>query len=211
MHALVLVAWSLVVVTPVQSTPQVAPPTEGIEAVGSVQDPSALTSARALPRQRTASWLALPFLVLLLMIATGPVFYPGHWHRRYVVYALALGAIVVLYYVFALGRPGAMVHALEEYLSFLALVGALYVASGGIHVQVNAPGTPLTNVILLAVGAVLANLIATTGAAILLIRPYLSLNRGRIRPYHVVFFIIIVGNVGGALLPLGDPPLFLGF
>ena len=156
-------------------------------------------------------WLVAPFVVLLLMIATGPLFYPHHWHYHYPKYAVGLGLFVALYYAFVLEAPMAMFYALEEYLSFIALVAALFIAASGIYVRVNARGTPLANVALLSMGAVLANLIATTGAAMLLIRPYLNLNRGRLRPYHVVFFIFIVANVGGALTPIGDPPLFLGF
>ncbi len=156
-------------------------------------------------------WLVLPFVILLLMIATGPLFYSHHWHHNYPKYAIGLGAFVTLYYVFVLREPIAMVHALQEYLSFIALVASLFIAASGIFLKVNARGTPLANVALLSIGAVIANLIATTGAAMLFIRPYMRLNQGRLKAYHVVFFIFIVANVGGALTPIGDPPLFLGF
>ena len=156
-------------------------------------------------------WLIFPFVILLLMIATGPLFYARHWHRTYPRYAMALGAIVVLYYLLALDSPLPMVHALEEYLSFIALVASLFIAASGIFLSLNARGTPWTNSVLLFVGSVVANLIATTGAAMLFIRPYMRLNRGRLKPYHIVFFIFLVANVGGALTPIGDPPLFLGF
>ena len=182
------------------------------EAVGGA--PVRLAAASAVSEEPTVAppaWLVLPFVVLLLMIATGPLFYIHHWHRHYPKYAVGLGAVVVLYYVFVLEAPMAMFYALEEFLSFIALVAALFVAASGIYVHLNVRGRPLTNVALLSVGAVLANFIATTGAAMLLIRPFLNLNRGRLRPYHVVFFIFIVANVGGALTPIGDPPLFLGF
>lgn len=156
-------------------------------------------------------WLVLPFVVLLLMIATGPLFYAHHWHHHYPKYAVGLGLLVVIYYLFVLDAPLAMFHALQEYLSFIALVASLFVAASGIYLKVNARGTPLVNVSLLSIAAVIANLIATTGAAMLFIRPYMRLNQGRLRPYHIVFFIFIVANVGGALTPIGDPPLFLGF
>ncbi len=156
-------------------------------------------------------WLVLPFAALLLMIATGPLFYLHHWHHHYPKYALAFGVFVAGYYLFVLHSPTPMVHALQEYIAFIALVGSLFVASSGIFINVNAKGTPLANVVLLLVGAVVANLIATTGAAILFIRPFLRLNQGRLRPYHIVFFIFLVANVGGGLTPIGDPPLFLGF
>ncbi len=156
-------------------------------------------------------WLVLPFVILLLMIATGPLFYAHHWHHHYPKYTVALGAFVTLYYVFVLHEGLAMLHALQEYLSFIALVASLFIAASGIFLKVNARGTPLVNVTLLSIGAVVANLIATTGAAMLFIRPYMRLNAGRLKAYHVVFFIFIVANVGGALTPIGDPPLFLGF
>jgi Na+/H+ antiporter NhaD/arsenite permease-like protein len=103
-------------------------------------------------------------------------------------------------------------HAALEYLAFVCLLGSLYVISGGIRVAGSLAGTPLANTGLLALGAALANLIGTTGAAMLLIRPLLRANQGRASRVHlVVFFILIVANCGGCLTPLGDPPLFLGF
>ncbi len=156
-------------------------------------------------------WLVAPFVILLLLIATGPLFYAHHWHHHYPRYALGLGLFVTLYYIFVLHDAVAMLHALTEYLSFIALVASLFIAASGIFLKVNARGTPLTNVALLSIGAVIANLIATTGAAMLFIRPYMRLNQGRLKPYHIVFFIFIVANIGGALTPIGDPPLFLGF
>src|SRR5262249_30374298 len=103
------------------------------------------------------------------------------------------------------------VHVGQEYYAFIALVGGLFIASGGILLDIRGRGTPLRNTLLLAVGAVLANIVGTTGASVLLIRPFLRLNRGRLRPIHVVFFIFIVSNCGGCLTPIGDPPLYLGY
>ena len=156
-------------------------------------------------------WLVAPFVILLLMIATGPLFYVHHWHRHYPKYAVGLGLFVTVYYLFVLHDGISMLHALQEYLSFIALVASLFIAASGIFLKVNARGTPLANISLLSVGAVIANLIATTGAAMLFIRPYMRLNKGRLKAYHIVFFIFIVANVGGAMTPIGDPPLFLGF
>jgi Na+/H+ antiporter NhaD/arsenite permease-like protein len=104
-----------------------------------------------------------------------------------------------------------MVHAGFEYFSFLALLASLFLASSGIVVDLRARATPGINLGLLLGGAVLANLVGTTGASLLLIRPFLRINEGRLRPYHVAFFIMIVANIGGALTPIGDPPLFLGY
>ena len=157
------------------------------------------------------AWLILPFGAILLMIATGPLFYPRHWHHHYPKYSIGLGLFVAAYYVFVLGSPTAIVHAIQEYLSFIALVASLFIAASGIYVKINARGTPLTNSILLFVASVVANLIATTGAAMLFIRCYMRLNKGRLKAYHIIFFIFLVANVGGALTPIGDPPLFLGF
>jgi Na+/H+ antiporter NhaD/arsenite permease-like protein len=99
-----------------------------------------------------------------------------------------------------------------DYLSFIILIGALFVISGGIHIQGALAGTPLINTLFLAIGAVLANLIGTTGASMLLIRPFIHANRKRQRRSHlIIFFIFLVSNIAGLLTPLGDPPLFLGF
>ena len=107
--------------------------------------------------------------------------------------------------------PVAILHAAEEYISFIALLASLFVASGTILIKTDFAGTPKANAALLFVGAVIANLIGTTGASMLLIRPYMRLNKGRLKAYHIIFFIFTVSNVGGALTPIGDPPLFLGF
>ena len=156
-------------------------------------------------------WLVIPFVVLLGMIATGPLFYPHFWHHHYPKVAVALGAVVAAYYLFAMGETLPIVHAAEEYFSFIALLGALFVASGTILIKTDFPGTPKNNSVLLFIGAVLSNFIGTTGASMLLIRPFMRLNAGRLKAYHIVFFIFVVSNVGGALTPIGDPPLFLGF
>ena len=158
-----------------------------------------------------AGWSVIPFVLLLVMIATGPLFYEHFWHKNYPIIAVSLAAIVVIYYLFVVGDVNHPVHALAEYVQFIALLSSLYIASGGIMIDVDKKATPLTNVGLLLIGAVISNLIGTTGASMLLIRPFVRLNKGRIQPYHIIFFIFIVSNVGGALTPIGDPPLFLGF
>ena len=101
---------------------------------------------------------------------------------------------------------------LAEYLSFIVLLFALYVVAGGILVTGNLRGTPLVNTAILAFGTLIASVVGTTGAAMILIRPLIRANAARLHNVHVVvFFIILVANVGGALSPLGDPPLFVGF
>ncbi|MEM6328355.1 MAG: sodium:proton antiporter [Bacteroidota bacterium] len=156
-------------------------------------------------------WLVIPFAVLLLMIATGPLFYAHFWHHHYPKVAVALGALTGLYYIAVMGDWLPILHAAEEYFAFIALLGSLYVASGCILIKTDFAGTPRANSVLLLIGAVLSNFIGTTGASMLLIRPYMRLNAGRLKAYHIIFFIFIVSNVGGALTPIGDPPLFLGF
>ncbi len=156
-------------------------------------------------------WTVIPFVLLLGMIATGPLFYEHFWHKNYPLIAVILASIVVIYYLFVLHDVHAPVHALAEYVQFIALLSSLYIASGGIMIKVDKKATPMANLTILLIGAVISNLIGTTGASMLLIRPFIRLNKGRIKAYHIIFFIFMVSNIGGALTPIGDPPLFLGF
>ncbi|TVP48284.1 MAG: citrate transporter [Mongoliibacter sp.] len=156
-------------------------------------------------------WLVIPFVALLLMIATGPLFYEHFWHHNYPKVAVVLAVIVVSYYLFILHNVHGPVHALAEYVQFIALLASLYIASGGILIEIDKKATPLANVSILLIGAIISNLIGTTGASMLLIRPFIRLNKGNIQPYHIIFFIFMVSNIGGSLTPIGDPPLFLGF
>jgi Na+/H+ antiporter NhaD/arsenite permease-like protein len=154
--------------------------------------------------------LILPFILLLLSIAGMPFINEKWWHKNYPVVSITLALIVFIFYLFS-GKFGEVLISLEEYFSFITLLFSLYVVSGGISFRIRGKATPLKNVALLAVGAVIANIFGTTGAAMLLIRPYLNSNEYHFRPYHLMFFIFIVCNVGGSLLPIGDPPLFLGY
>src|SRR6266581_7283587 len=159
---------------------------------------------------------ALPFVVLLASLALGPLVVPRWWHsnRNKAVLALVVALPVLWYLALVLGDPGRVVLAekVSEYLAFIVVIGALFVITGGIHVQGSLSGTPLVNTAMLGIGAVLANVLGTTGASVLLIRPLLRANKSRRRTAHiVVFFIFIVANCGGLLTPIGDPPLLLGF
>lgn len=156
-------------------------------------------------------WMILPFILLLLTIAVGPLFFEKWWHRHYPKVSFSLGLISLIYYVFVIKGYVRLEHTAMEYVSFIALVGSLFVVGGGIHINVKGESTPLANVIFLLVGAVIANVLGTTGASMLLIRPWIRMNRYRITTFHVVFFIFIISNVGGCLTPIGDPPLFLGY
>ena len=115
------------------------------------------------------------------------------------------------YYLLGLQASARVWHMAHDYTSFIALIGSLFVVSGGIHINVKGEATPLANVVFLFIGAVMANVLGTTGAAMLLIRPWIRMNRCRVTAYHIAFFIFIVANVGGCLTPIGDPPLFLGY
>lgn len=155
--------------------------------------------------------MVLPFILLLGMIATGPLFYHHFWEKNYPKIAIILGLVTVFYYLYFLHDTYTVLHTLDEYISFIALLGSLFVASGGILIKIDRKSTPLLNAAILFLGAVIANIIGTTGASMLLIRPFIKINQDRIKAYHIIFFIFIVSNIGGALTPIGDPPLFLGF
>ncbi len=152
----------------------------------------------------------LPFLLLLAAIAILPLLAEQWWKRSYVwvaaAFVLAGGALQI-----ARGESAGLLHGLREYFSFIVLIGSLYVVAGGLYIDIRGRATPLANTLFLFTGGVLANIIGTTGASMVFIRPYLRSNRGRLRPFHVVFFIFLIGNIGGALTPIGDPPLFLGY
>ncbi|MCC9137265.1 sodium:proton antiporter [Pontibacter silvestris] len=157
------------------------------------------------------SFLIIPFLILIGMIASGPVLFGHFWEHNYKKIAVSLGLGVLAYYLFVLQDFHMPIHTFFEYASFAILLSSLYIAAGGIYININTNATPAVNVALVAIGAVLANLVGTTGASLLLIRPFIRLNIHRIKPYQIVFFIFIVSNAGGLLTPLGDPPLFIGF
>jgi Na+/H+ antiporter NhaD/arsenite permease-like protein len=159
---------------------------------------------------------ALPFVGILLTIAIGPLLLPRIWHRHYGKLAFFWGVLTVAPLAALYGKPAAaasFVHTmLAEYLSFIVLLFALYVVAGGILVTGNLRGTPLVNSAILGFGTLIASVVGTTGAAMILIRPLIRANAARLNNVHVVvFFIFLVANIGGALSPLGDPPLFVGF
>ena len=156
-------------------------------------------------------WMILPFGLLLATLALAPLLCPNWWARHYAKAASTLGAITLVYYLLGLHRWQRALEIGQEYVSFIALVGSLFVVSGGIHINVKGQATPRVNTLFLLIGALLANLLGTTGASMLLIRPWIRMNRSRITARHLVFFIFIISNVGGCLTPIGDPPLFLGY
>jgi Na+/H+ antiporter NhaD/arsenite permease-like protein len=161
------------------------------------------------------AWSALPFLGILLSIALFPLAAPHVWHHHYPKVALVWGLLLAVPFVWV--YRAAAVHeilhvAIADYLPFIILLSALFTIGGGIYIRGALQGTPWVNAGILLAGTLLASWVGTTGAAMLLIRPLLRANAHRRRRSHsVVFFIFLVANIGGALTPLGDPPLFLGF
>jgi Na+/H+ antiporter NhaD/arsenite permease-like protein len=157
--------------------------------------------------------MILPFALWLLLIALAPLCFSQWWTRHYGKLALLFAAVTIGYYLVVLrsGASQTVFHTLHDYFSFIALIGSLYVVSGGIRFTVQGQGGPWRNVCFLALGGLAANVLGTTGASMLLIRPWLRLNESRPAAHHVVFFIFIVANIGGGLTPIGDPPLLLGY
>ena len=165
--------------------------------------------------ERLPLWSVVPFAGLLLSIAFMPLLLSHFWHRHYAKVAAAWGlAFLVPFLAQFRAEAGhaILTVALHEYLPFIVLLWSLFTVTGGIVVRGTMSGTPRSNLVLLAVGALIASWIGTTGASMLLVHPLLrGLERRRHRAHTVVFFIFLVSNMGGLLTPLGDPPLFLGF
>src|SRR2546426_3201334 len=166
----------------------------------------------AAPAGALPVYTVVPVVAMLLAIAICPLWVPGWWesNRNKMGVSAALGLPILVLYM--IRRPGALGAMAAEYVSFIVLLAGLYVVAGGILLRGDLQATPLTNTAFLALGSVLASLVGTTGASMLLIRPLLQTNRERTRVRHtVIFFIFLVSNIGGMLTPLGDPPLFLGY
>ena len=155
-------------------------------------------------------WIILPFALLLLAMAIMPLLSPDWWQRHYAKVSFGLGAFTLGYYFFVLRDAHRVLHTAHDYVSFIVLVGSLFVVSGGIHIGVKGEATPFANVVFLFIGALISNVLGTTGAAMLLIRPWIRMNKYRVTAHHIAFFIFIVANVGGCLAPTG-PPLYLGY
>jgi Na+/H+ antiporter NhaD/arsenite permease-like protein len=173
-------------------------------------------AAAGVPGAELSLLWAIPFLGILLSIALMPLFAGHLWHHHYGKIAASWAALLLLPLALVFGIGAAwyeFAHVMIlEYVPFIALLLALYTAGGGVLLKGTLVGTPATNTALLAVGTVLASLMGTTGAAMLLIRPVLRANSFRRQKTHTfVFFIFLVANIGGSLTPVGDPPLYLGF
>ncbi len=176
----------------------------------------AVSQAASINGADLALWWALPFAGILLSIALCPLFASEFWHHHFGKVAVfwALCCAIPLFMSFGSHTAvGAIAHAiLGDYVPFLLFVGALFVVAGGIHIKGSFVGKPVVNAAFLLIGAFFANLMGTTGAAMLMLRPLIAANENRRYKTHTfIFFIFIVANIGGCLTPLGDPPLFLGF
>ena len=208
---LVFVVLTVVLLSSNLSAAQSINVSSGVDTAHVVQKVEAVNEAGTVEHELPATYMVLPFIILLLMIATGPLFYHHFWEHHYPKVSIVLGLITVLYYIFYLHNVHSLIHTSAEYISFIALLGSLFVASGSIYIKVDKKATPWLNVVILFIGALLANVIGTTGASMLLIRPFLKVNQKRIKAYQIIFFIFLISNIGGALTPIGDPPLFIGF
>jgi Na+/H+ antiporter NhaD/arsenite permease-like protein len=152
----------------------------------------------------------IPFGALLLAIAIAPAAAAKQWHRHHGKICAGFAAATASYYIVALRSGPRVVHAGFEYASFIVVVAGFFVVAGTIHLRVRGCGTPALNTLFLLAGALLGNLFGTLGASMLLIRPWIAVNRPRFAGFHAAFFIFVVSNIGGVLLPIG-PPLLLGY
>ena len=160
-------------------------------------------------------WSSIPFIGILLSIALFPLFAPKFWHHHYPKVAFLWALLLAIPFVIVYKHQAIheILHIyITDYIPFIILLWSLFTVAGGIYLRGTLVGTPLTNVVMLLIGTILASWMGTTGAAMLMIRPFLRANKMRKnRTFMVCFFIFLVANIGGSLTPLGDPPLFLGF
>jgi Na+/H+ antiporter NhaD/arsenite permease-like protein len=159
------------------------------------------------------SWTALPFAALVLSMASLPLVLPHLWERRsFQAAVVAACTVPVVLFLLHHGLSHELHHSVTGYVTFITTLGALYIAAGGVYAAADLKATPAVNVGFILVGSLLASVIGTTGASVLVIRPLLRTNKQRQHTAHLVpFFILAVANCGGLLTPLGDPPLLVGF
>ncbi|MCF7729702.1 MAG: sodium:proton antiporter [Chthoniobacterales bacterium] len=155
--------------------------------------------------------IMVPFVIMLLAVAFMPFVHSSWWNSHYKKVSLFLSGIIILYYLLVRHDAPRLGILLSEYFSFIVLIGSLFVVTGGIYLRVQGEATPARNTIFLILGSMMAVFIGTTGASMLLIRPWIYSNRYRITAFHIIFFIFMISNIGGCLSPIGDPPLFLGY
>ena len=202
------------------ATPALAAGSDLVQAaateVAAAQTANAAVRPHGVDGASLSLWSGIPFAGMLVSIALFPIFAPHFWHRHFGKISAFWGVAYLVPFTLSHGvgeGAASLVHAFfSEYLPFIVLLATLYAVAGGICVRGNLHGSPALNTAMLALGTVLASVMGTTGAAMLMIRPLLRANDNRKHRVHVVvFFIFLVANAGGSLTPLGDPPLFLGF
>lgn len=209
------VLFCLIVVTGISGAAAAAPALDTNPPTGMTQAESTAPSEHSDLGQVLPLWSGLPFAAILLSIALLPLFAPQFWHHHFGKVTAAWALIFAIPFIFT--YHGTATHEilhifLKDYIPFIILLWALYTVAGGILLEGAPVGTPVTNTIMLALATFLASFVGTTGASMLMIRPMLRMNENRRHKVHVViFFIFLASNIGGALTPLGDPPLFLGF
>lgn len=154
--------------------------------------------------------LSVPFVIFLLSIALLPNLVPQWWEKNYYYISFALSVCIITFYLID-KRLSSVMTSVEDYIMFITLLLSVFIIAGGIVIDIKGLATPYRNIILLFIGVIISNIVGTTGASMLLIRPFIRTNRMRISPYHIIFFIILVSNIGGLLTPIGSPPLFIGY
>jgi Na+/H+ antiporter NhaD/arsenite permease-like protein len=154
---------------------------------------------------------ALPFAGLLLGIAILPILTPHWWEKHHAKVSAVPALVIAARYLFWLRQPSLLTETAHEYLSFIILIGSLFIISGGIYLQTRGETKPFWNVLFLLGASLTANILGTTGASAIFIRPWIRMNKYRFTGFHLVFFIFLISNVAGGLTPIGDPPLFLGY
>lgn len=154
---------------------------------------------------------AIPFVILLTAVAVGPAVLKERWNKVFIPLIAIIFSLELFMYGFVFKDFSTMVQALYEYVQFIILIATLYFVTAGIEIKINIRGSAFINTFILFIGGVCANIFGTTGSAMLFINPFLKINKGRLSQYHIAFFIFIVCNIGGSLLPIGDPPLYIGF
>ncbi len=204
------VGWAAEAVTPGHGPVQtVAPLGPGGPASKTAED------AQEVLGKQLSAWSVIPFVLILLSMAIIPLVHGTWWdqnrNKAVVSFLCALPTLSYLLWIGPLGQE-VLVDVLHDYYGFIVLLLALFTASGGIYLEGDLKATPLMNTLFLGIGALLASFIGTTGASVLLVRPLINTNKHRQNKIHTfIFLIFLVSNIGGALLPVGDPPLFLGY
>jgi Na+/H+ antiporter NhaD/arsenite permease-like protein len=161
-------------------------------------------------------WMGLPFISVLVLMTLAPYAFPRLWHRYESIMLTSLGVLTIVGLLLTIGKQSTvheLIHlSIQDYLPFVILLSSLYIVTSGFQMNLNIRPTPLNNTLFLGGGAILSSVIGTTGASMVLLRPFMDINQKRTSQTHsIIFFIFLISNIGGCLTPIGDPPLFLGY